>query len=115
MCTREEVKQVVEEAIKQHLVKTANINDQFAELVTDAIRAALADPAIHCRYNITPDKHTKQHEALQRFINFTDRIESIKWKSLQSLVIFIVLGLFSLAIFGAAVKIKLLSFLGLAH
>lgn len=87
--------------------------DEIRSAVADGITAALSDPAIHCRYGISPDDHMLQHEALKGFISFTDRVNGIKWKTFQTLVIFIVMALFGLMLFGAAVKIRLLTFMGL--
>ena len=87
-------------------------NDQLREIITSAVKEALASPEIHCRYAITPGDHAEQHEALKDFMDFVSNVNKIKWKTLQTLVVYAVLALFGLAIFGAAVKLKVMSFFG---
>jgi hypothetical protein len=87
--------------------------DQIKQAIEEGIINAFKDPAIHCRYAISPEEHINQHAAIARFMVFTEKIENIKWKALQTLVIAIIMGLFGLVVFGAAVKIKLFTFLGI--
>ena len=117
------IKRAVSESLLEAL-EIANINksksvgtdrEEIGETVRLAVIEAFKDPELHCRYAIAPDEHSAQHEALKGFMEFTEKLNGIKWKTLQTLVAFIVLGLFGLALFGAAVKIKLLTLLGLAH
>jgi len=89
--------------------------EEISEIVKLAVIDAFKDPELHCRYAIAPDDHSAQHEALKGFMQFTEKLNGIKWKTLQTLIVFIVMGLFGLALFGAAVKIKLLTLLGIAH
>lgn len=116
------IKRAVSESLLEAL-EIANIkkiksadeeNREISEIVRQAIIAAFKDPEIHCRYSIQPDDHSKQHEALQGFIEFTEKVNGIKWKTLQTLVVYVVMAAFGLMLFGAAVKLKLLTFIGLA-
>ena len=88
-------------------------SNEIKVAVRDAVIEVFKDPEIHCRYNITADDHSAQHEALRRFISFTDKIDGIKWKSVQTLVIISVIWLFSIFIFGAYIKLKLTTWFGL--
>ena len=89
--------------------------EEISSIVRQAVTDALNDPSCRCRYNIEPDAHAAQHLALKGFMEFTDKLNGIKWKTVQALVVGAVVAAFSLMLFGAAVKIKLLTLLGLAH
>lgn len=84
--------------------------DEIKLIVKDAILEAFADPIVHCRYGISPEEHATQHEALKNFMTFTNNVNGIKWKTIQTIVIIIVGGLFSLMLFGAYIKLKLTTF-----
>lgn len=81
--------------------------EELKELILEAVTQALANPANHCRYQISPEEHRLQHEALERFIQFTSRIDDLKWDVLKKLIAVVLISLFSLAMFGTAVKLKL--------
>jgi hypothetical protein len=81
--------------------------EEVAMVVTDAIRAVLSDPAIHCRYKFEPETHEAEHEALRKFIKVVGRIEDIKWGVLQKLVLLVVTGACALMVYGGLMKLKL--------
>ncbi len=87
-------------------------SDEVKTIIRDAVVEAFKDPAIHCRYAISPDDHMAQHEALKGFMSFTDKVNGIKWKTVQTLVIMAVVSLFSLMLFGAYVKLKVVTWFG---
>ena len=86
--------------------------DEVKSIIREAIVEAFKDPEIHCRYAISPDDHMAQHEALKGFMEFTEKINGIKWKTAQTLVIMAVVSLFSLMLFGAYVKLKVMTWFG---
>jgi hypothetical protein len=83
--------------------------EEIALAVADGIRAALTDPKVHCRYEIAPDEHRQEHEALRRFMSFTARLENLKWGVFQKLAIAAVLFLFGLTLYGGMLKLKALA------
>lgn len=85
---------------------------ELAAAIEKGIRAAFTAPELHCRYQIDPEKHEQQHEALEKFIRFTGRVDDLKWSALKAAVIWFVIGAFSLMMLGGAVKIKLLEIFG---
>ncbi len=87
--------------------------EQIRDAISEGIAAAMANPEIHCRYVISPDEHAAQHAALKGFMEFTDKINGIKWKTAQTIVVMIVVSLFTAMLFGAYVKLKLMTFFGL--
>lgn len=86
--------------------------EQIKTAISEGIVEAMKNPEIHCRYAISPDEHSAQHAALKGFMEFTDRINGIKWKTAQTLIVMAVVGLFSMMLFGAYVKLKLTTFFG---
>jgi hypothetical protein len=82
-------------------------HDEISMVVTDAIRAVLSDPELHCRYKFEPEKHEAEHEALRKFIRVVGRVEDIKWGVLQKLILMIVTGAFALMVYGGIMKLKL--------
>jgi len=117
------IKRAVSESLLEalevaNIKKERNIDEDREEIsliVRQAVTAALNDPSCRCRYNIDPDAHAIQHLALKGFIEFTEKLNGIKWKTVQALIVGAVLAAFSLMLFGAAVKIKLLAILGIPH
>jgi uncharacterized protein (DUF2344 family) len=115
------IKRAVSESLLEALeidnIRKINNAEEITKMIitatSEGIRLAMADPEIHCRYQIKPEDHFAQHEALKGFMKLTEKINNITWKTLQSVVVFIVLGLFGLMLFGAAVKMKLFSILGI--
>jgi hypothetical protein len=81
---------------------------ELAAAVEEGIRRAFLSPELHCRYQIDPDKHERQHDALEKFIRFTGRVDELKWSALKAAVMWFVIGAFSLMMLGGAIKIKLL-------
>lgn len=86
--------------------------DEVKTIIREAVVEAFKDPEIHCRYAISPDDHMAQHEALKGFMQFTEKINGIKWTTLQTLAVMMVVGLFSLMLFGAYVKLKVMTWFG---
>ena len=117
------IKRAVSESLLEAL-EIANIKknrsidedrEEISLIVRQAVTDALNDPSCRCRYNIEPETHAIQHSALKGFMEFTEKLNGIKWKTVQALIVGAVLAAFSLMLFGAVVKIKLLSLLGIAH
>jgi len=117
------IKRAVSESLLEALeianikkVKSADTDrEEIGEIVKLAVIEAFKDPELHCRYAIAPDEHSAQHEALKGFMEFTEKLNGIKWKTAQAVVVAAVMAAFGLMLFGAAVKIKLLTLLGIAH
>jgi len=86
--------------------------EEIAEIVTDAVRAVMAAPEIHCRYSFDPEKHDLEHEALRRFIRVVGRIEDVKWGTLQKLIVTLIVGAFGLMVYGGLMKLQILGGLG---
>jgi hypothetical protein len=82
-------------------------HEEISMVVTDAIRAVLSDPELHCRYKFEPEKHEAEHEALRKFIKVVGRVEDIKWGVLQKLILIVVTGAFALMAYGGLMKLKL--------
>jgi hypothetical protein len=82
-------------------------HDEVSMVVTDAIRAVLSDPALHCRYKFEPEKHEAEHDALRKFIKVVGRIEDIKWGVLQKLVLIVAIGAFALMVYGGLMKLQI--------
>lgn len=86
-------------------------SDEIKAAVEAGIRSALADPEFHCRYKISPEDHSRQHQAMEKFIVFTARLDDLKWSVMKKLIAWMVIGAFGLMLFGAAVKTKVLDIL----
>ena len=87
--------------------------EQIQQAITDGIAKAFRDPEMHCRYAISPDEHAAQHAALKGFMEFTERINGIKWKTAQTLVVMAVISMFTMMLFGAYVKLKVMIWFGI--
>ena len=83
-----------------------------AEAIKDGIAGAFADPALHCRYSISPTQHDDEHEAIRKFMKLMGRIEDMKWGIIQKLVVGILGVAFTLMVIGAAAKLKFFGGLG---
>ena len=87
--------------------------EQIKQAVADGVREALSvDPNLHCRYQIDPDEHQKEHEALRRFMDFTARLENIKWTIFQKIILYVVMAAFGLMVYGGIMKLKIFGGLG---
>lgn len=82
---------------------------EIRRAIEEGVRAAFSDPTTHCRYPISPEEHQRQHEAIEKFMRFTSRVDDLKWNTLKALIVWLVIGAFSLMMFGAVVKAKLFS------
>jgi hypothetical protein len=83
-------------------------HDEIAMVVTDAIRAVLSDPELHCRYKFSPEKHEAEHEALRKFIKVMGRIDDIKWSIFQKAVVWALGALLVFAAISFAAKFEIL-------
>ena len=88
-------------------------HEEIAVIVTDALRAVLTSPELHCRYRFDPEKHDLEHEALRKFIKVVGRFEDVKWGVFQKVIAAIVFAAFGLMLYGGMVKLKILGGLGL--
>ena len=83
--------------------------EQIRQAVIDGIKVAFSNPDFHCRYNISPNLHQQQHEALNRFIIFVGKVDDVKWAVIKKLVLYLVVGGFSIFMWGLAVKAGIVS------
>jgi hypothetical protein len=86
--------------------------EELAAAVEAGIRSAFQAPELHCRYQIDPDRHERQHDALEKFIKFTAKVDDLKWSAMKAAVIWFIIGAFTLMMLGGAVKIRLLDVFG---
>jgi len=88
-------------------------HEEIAVIVTDALRAVLQTPDLHCRYRFDPEKHNLEHEALRKFIKVVGRFEDVKWGVFQKVIAAIVFAALGLIFYGGVVKLKILGGCGL--
>jgi hypothetical protein len=87
-------------------------SEEVRSTIKAAVVEAFKDPTVHCRYGISPEEHTAQHAALKNFMLFTEKINGIKWKTGQTIIVMVVMWLFMMMVFGAYVKLKIMTWFG---
>jgi hypothetical protein len=52
---------------------------EIRKVVEEAVRSALSDPALHCRYQQDPEQHSIDHAAIRQFIETMGRVDDLKF------------------------------------
>ena len=60
---------------------------EIKRVVEEAVRAALSDPNLHCRYQQDPEQHSIDHALLRQFAETMGRVDDLKFGVAKWMVI----------------------------
>jgi hypothetical protein len=78
--------------------------EQIKQAIADGIAEGFKNPNFHCRYSISAEDHQAQHAAMQKFIEFTGKVDNLKWSVLKKLISWMVITAFTFGLYWTGIK-----------